>query len=241
MLHDDRHVETETRSEAFEHGASERRWLRPVAAVAMSVTALSGCGIDADRVQSVAADTAEAEDNEGNTSIPLTTEPAPSTIPKVESPQEGDAVGVEQELSPVLMSANDPRELLGQFGHNVECAFAEGSFESQQECLDHILGEETGNLTDLFQQRLEDANIYRATHPEYEFYFDIDYIDAKFSEQTAIIVARLSDPSGTANKRYTFAKTIASIERLSPEDDSVESWILQREETLEPGEVYFED
>lgn len=215
-----------------------RRWLKPVAAVALVGSAFAGgmlvSGGGEDNERPVAAESPVTEEDVETT--PTTEADVTPTTEVTETPETAATFSTE----PVLLTATDAEGLLEQFESNMSCMFGDNPIEVQQRCLEYLMAGSSGDLSSLYQERMADVNNYRYDHPDYFPEVTRELLDSRIDPaREAILVVRMTGEAGSSIKRYTFVRTYASVGTLGVEDEDMQIWKFQAEHTLEEGEVHF--
>lgn len=169
--------------------------------------------------------TAPTEQEPVNTpeATPQTVEtPVPTTvdivIPELEQAPQAE---------PVLMTATTPEGLLEQFVHNYNCMLKDNPPETQNACLEHLIGQEFGPVPDYYLGLIPAMNRYRDAEPSFEYSFEAEYLRTEYMDSNMVIIdAVLTDHNGSVERRLTFTKT--SIDDITLAGESTESsvWII---------------
>lgn len=205
--------------------------------------AMGGSGEEGDK------DTVASADEE----TAVTWEPGtpPTTDLLVENPEPEAATPEVAPLDgpqPVLMTATTYEGLLEQLQQNLYCIGNSPYVAVQQDCIRYMIGDNGGELTGLFQERMAAINDYRISNPDYEATVELtdptpgDSTDnIKFiNDNEVVIIAELTDPSGSGIKRYAFRKRPVTTEATDTEDEQAVSWNLFKEEAITDGSLSFE-
>ena len=215
-----------------------RRWLKPVAAVALVGSAFAGgmlvSGGGEDNERPVAADSPVIEEEVETT--PTTEAEVTPTTEVAETPEIAETFGREA----VLMDADTPEKLLEQLVSNFYCTFDANPLRIQEECLSYIIGDRTGELSTNYYNLMLEYNDYRIDNPDFEYNYSAEIIDALVEDLRMVIVAEVTDAASSYAERFTFVKTPVAVIQPSVEDETQQVWILQKSETLNPGEVSFD-
>lgn len=212
-----------------------RRYRKPLAIGAAAAAIIGGAllftrdGDDSPQSFPTAVD-GEFEDPEVAETVPSTEAPT-STTPEVVDPAEQGTV----------LTAQSPEGIMEQLKSNFECMHNRRDFESQQNCLSAFIGEEQNDVRDLFQSYIDEDEAYWAdpknAESTYTYTFDFTIPDSEITDTTAIIIADILEPSGTATKRYTFTKREVIIEDGSASPAPTHIWIMTGYDNIEVGEV----
>lgn len=215
-----------------------RRWLKPVAAVALVGSAFAGgmlvSGGGEDNERPVAAESPVIEEEVETT--PTTEAETTPTTEVTETPETAATFSTE----PVLLTATDAEGLLEQFESNMSCMFGDNPIEVQQRCLEYLMAGSDGDLSRVYQQAMAEINNYRYDNPGYYPESTYELLDSRIDPaREAILVVRVTDATGYDIRRYTFARTTVMAGTFGIEDEEMIIWKFRKQDILEEGEVHF--